>query len=82
MVYCGLRGKRRAMVILSTIYQAMGDMVYCGLRGKRSAMVILRMIYQAMGIWCTVVSEVRVGQWLFYVRYTRLWGYGVLWSQR
>ena len=57
-------------------------MVYCGLIGKRREMVILRTIYQAIGIWCTVVSEVSVGQWLFYVRYTRLWGYGVLWFQR
>ena len=39
--------------------------MYCGLRGKRRAMVILRTISQAMGIWCTVVSEVSVGQWLF-----------------
>ena len=57
-------------------------MVYCGFRGKRREMVILRTIYLAMGIWCTVVSGVRVGKWLFYVRYTWLWGYGVLWSQR
>ena len=57
-------------------------MVYCGLRGKREEMVILHTISQAMGIWCTVVLEVIVGQWLFYVRYTRLWRYDVLWSQR
>ena len=57
-------------------------MVYCGLRGKGRAMIVLCRIYQAMGIWCTVVSEVSVGKWLFYIQYSRLWGYGVLWSQR
>ena len=53
-------------------------MVYCGLRGKRREMVILRTIYLAMGIWCTVVSEVSVGKWLFYIQHPRLWVYGVL----
>ena len=57
-------------------------MVYYGLRGKRRAMVILCKIPQAMRIWCTMVSGVSVGQWLFYIQYPRLWGYGVLWSQR
>ena len=37
-------------------------MVFCGFSGKRRAMVILHTIYQATGIWCTVVSEVSVGQ--------------------